>query len=55
MKIKITYTNGTPWNSNALTLSATSEGKNKDEALNNFYLSPEGKRWPKTILKTEMV
>jgi len=55
MKLKITYTNGTPWNSSALTLTATSEGKTKDEALNNFYLSPEGKRFPKTILKTETV
>jgi len=54
MKIKITYTNSLPWNSNAPTLTATSEGENKDKALNNFYLSPKGKR-AKTVLKTETV
>jgi len=50
---KITYTTGTPWDSKAITKTAISEGKTKDEALNNFYLSPEGKRFPKTILKNE--
>jgi len=55
MKFKITYTTGTPWDSKAITKTAISEGKTKDEALNNFYVSPEGKRWPKTILKNEKV
>ena len=56
MKIKITYTNGMPCQSKELykELTATSEGETKDKALNNFYLSPKGKR-AKTVLKTETV
>ncbi len=56
MKIKITYTNGMPWQSKELykELTATSEGETKDKALNNFYMSPLGKL-SKTILKTEEV
>lgn len=56
MKIKITYTNGTPWDSKELykELTATSEGETKDKALNNFYMSPLGKL-SKTILKAEEV
>ena len=49
---KITYTTGTPWDSKAIEKTAISEGETKSEALNNFYLSPEGKR-AKTILKSE--
>ncbi len=56
MKIKITYTNGMPWQSKELykELTATSEGETKDKALNNFYMSPEGKL-SKTTLKTEII
>lgn len=56
MKIKITYTNGFPWDSKELykELTATSEGETKDKALNNFYMSPEGKLC-KTTLKTEII
>ena len=56
MKIKITYTNGFPWQSKELNkeLTAISEGETKDKALNNFYLSPLGKL-SKTVLKTEEI
>jgi hypothetical protein len=49
---KITYTIYTPWDSKDITKTAISEGETKDEALNNFYLSPEGKR-ANTILNNE--
>ena len=55
MKIKITYTNGAPWDSKAKELTATSEGETKDKAMKNFYMSPLGKGAPKTILNVEEV
>lgn len=55
MKIKITYLNGYPWDSKPKELTATSEGDTIDEAMKNFYISPEGKLSPKTILNVEEV
>ena len=56
MKIKITYSNGFPWDSSKIykTLTATSVGETKDKAVNNFYVSPLGKLC-KTLIKTEIL